>query len=116
MSENEMCRVCGTWMKQDDRCMGWTCSPECARVEAMRDSGIANTKAKIDADAANTTAIVDALDRLTKMLTPTFVAEVDEDGRQTVRPIRSVLSVEIGEALDDPHNAVFNKRSEPKRL
>jgi len=27
-----------------------------------------------------------------------------------------VLSVEIGEALDDPHNAVFNKRSEPKRL
>jgi len=100
-----MCRVCGTWMKQDDRCMGWTCSPECARVEAMRDSGIANTK-----------AIVDALDRLTAMLTPTFVAEVDEDGRQTVRPIRSALSVEIGEALDDPHNAVFNKRSEPKRL
>ena len=90
-----MCRVCGTWMKQDDRCMGWTCSPECARVEAMRDSGIANTKAKIDADAANAKAIVDALDRLTKMLTPTFVAEVDQ-GRQTVRqvgPMRGLRDV-----------------------
>jgi len=49
-------------------------------------------------ECARTRAIVDALDRL------------------TVRPIRSALSVEIGEALDDPHNAVFNKRSEPKRL
>ena len=49
-------------------------------------------------ECARTKATVDALDRL------------------TVRPIRSVLSVEIGEALDDPHNAVFNKRSEPKRL